>query len=91
MSKVTSITFENFLEHMGKDVEVEITGYQGGMSYPDNNILVGMNENTYYFVSDIGTPDQVYWHWTIEKDADHRNGFHIQVWDKAEYDKFYNR
>lgn len=58
----------------------------GGMMYPDNNILVGMNIDNYYFVSDKDTDDETYWHWTSKDDSD----CSIQVWDYMEYKAFYS-
>lgn len=85
MNKVTSIKFDNFKDFIGKKVEVEICCYSGGMMYPDNNILLGMNEGNYYFISDKNTTDEVYWHWTAKNDSD----CSISVWDYEEYKAFY--
>lgn len=89
MAKVTPIAFDNFKNYIGKKVEVEITCYAGGIMYPDDNTLVGMNEGTYYFVSEIGTDDEHFWHHTIEKDGDPKQMSYIQVWDYEEYKAFY--
>ena len=89
MSKVTQITYDNFKKYLGKRVEVSITCYAAGIMHPDENILVGMNPDTYYFVSDKDTEDELYWHWTIEKNQDDKNSAHIDVWDKEGYDEFY--
>ena len=84
---VTSITFENYKSHIGKRVEVEICCYSGGMMYPDNNILLGMNEGNFYFKSEDEDGDNQYWHWTAIDDKE----CSIQVWDYDEYMEFYNR
>ena len=75
------ITFENYKNYIGKKVEVEICCYEGGMMYPDNNILVGMNEGYFYFLSEQGTEDEQMWHWETkeEKEKDKLN-CSIQVW-----------
>lgn len=85
MGKVTQITFENFKGFLCKKVEVEISCYSGGMMYPENNILVGMNEDNFYFLSEQGTDDEQYWHWTAKDDKD----CSIRVWDYEEYKTFY--
>ncbi len=87
MSKVTLITFENYKSFIGKKVEVEIACYSVGMCYPDNNILIGMNEGNFYFKSEEGTEDEQYWHWRTDKQED--KDCTIQVWDYVEYKAFY--
>lgn len=90
MSKITPITYENFKSYTGKKVEVEITCYAGGIMYPDDNILIGMNEGNYYFVSEQGTEDELFWHHTIETGSDPKMISYIQVWDYIEYASYYN-
>lgn len=90
MKKVTLITFENFKSHIGKKVEVEICCYEGGMMYPDNNILLGMNEGNFYFLSEKDTEDEQWWHWTAISDSG-KKGCSIQVWDYEEYKAFYDQ
>lgn len=58
------VTFENYKEHIGKDVQVDIYCSEVGIIYPDDNILIGMNEGNFYFYS---KEDDTYWHWEIEK------------------------
>lgn len=91
MAKVTLITFENYKNYIGKKVEVEICCYEAGMMYPDNNILVGMNEGYFYFLSEQGTEDEQMWHWETkeEKEKDKLN-CSIQVWDYEEYKAYYD-
>jgi len=90
MSKVTAITYNNFKQYLGKKVEVEISCYAYGLMYPDNNILMGMSENDYYFLSEGGTENECYWHWPVDKDVQDKNDCSIQVWDYNEYMAFYN-
>lgn len=85
MKKVTLITFENFKNYVGKQIEVEIACYSGGIMYPDDNRLLGMNKGTFYFVSEEGTDNEYYWHHTAISDKECA----IQVWDYEEYKKFY--
>lgn len=65
---VKTVTYDNYKSFIGKRVEVSITCYEVGMMYPDNNILIGMNENYYYFVSDKDTDNECYWHWEVESE-----------------------
>jgi hypothetical protein len=90
MSKVTLVTFDNFKNYIGKKVEVEIACYDGGMMYPDNNILLGMNEGNFYFLSEQGGKDEQWWHWTSKSDEGTK-GCSIRVWDYIEYEAFYNK
>ena len=55
-----AITIDNFIKYIGEKVEVEIFCYEGGILYPDDNILVGMNPDYFYFYS---KEDEIYWHW----------------------------
>lgn len=64
------IDFHNFKEFLNKPVEIEITCYEAGFIYPDNNILIGMNPDCYYFVSEKDTEDELYWHIKKSKDLD---------------------
>ena len=91
MKKITSITFDNYKSFIGKKVEVSISCYEGGMMYPDNNILAGMNEDYYYFLSEQGTEDEVMWHWGAkeEKKEFGKVNCSIEVWDYEEYKAFY--
>lgn len=75
------ITIENFQEHLGKKVEVEISCYSAGMCHPVENTLIGMNPGTYYFRSDEDD-ETIYWHWVFSEDKD----CSISVWDQEEYD-----
>lgn len=87
---MTAITFDNFKDFIGKKVEVIITSYWGGLMYPDNNVLIGMNSGNYYFVSDQGSPDEEWWHWTIDTtSSDPKDAWHIEVYDYDEYTKAY--
>lgn len=45
------ITIENYEQYVGKDVVVEILCYSGGVNYPDDNTLIGMDKDNYYFHS----------------------------------------
>lgn len=90
MPKVTQITFENYKQFIGKRIEVEITCYAYGMVYPDNNVLIGMNDGNYYFVSDKDTADECYWHWPVNKDVIEKDDCCIVVWDYEEYKAFYD-
>lgn len=83
--KLTSITLENHKEFIGKKVEVEITCYEVGVAYPDNNILLGMVGNLYKFISEKGTEDEQEWSY----EADGKNTF-IQVFDFDEYNAILN-
>lgn len=91
MKKVTLITFENYKQYIGKKVEVEICCYEGGMMYPDNNILVGMNESYFYFISEQGTDNEQMWHWEVnEEKVKGKINCTIRVWDFDEYKAYYN-
>lgn len=79
------INFENYKQYIGKKVEIEIACYSGGMMYPDNNVLIGMNEGNFYFLSEKGTEDEQYWHWHTKDDDDCT----ITVWDYNEYISVY--
>jgi hypothetical protein len=77
------VTYENYKQHIGKKIEVEICCYEGGMMYPDDNILVGMNPDNFYFYSN---EDDVYWHWksTDDKGEKHKQlNCSIDVWVKG--------
>lgn len=79
---MTLITFNNYKQFIGKKVEVEINCDAGGMMYPDNNILIGMNEDYYYFLSEQGTEYEQMWHWvTSEKKEKNKLYCSIQVWN----------
>lgn len=93
MSKITRIDYGNFKEYVGKKIEVEISCYEGGMMYPENNTLVGMNPDNYYFISEQGTEDETYWHWPSKDDTGKKHeglNCSINVWPKDEYDAYYN-
>lgn len=91
MSEVTLITFENYKQFVGKKVEVEISCYEAGMIYPDNNILVGMNESYFYFLSDKGTENEQMWHWEAKEENEKgKLNCSIQVWDYEEYQAYSN-
>lgn len=91
MAKVTLITFENYKSYIGKKVEVEICCYEGGMMYPDNNILAGMNEGYFYFLSEQGTEDEQMWHWEAKEEKEKgKLDCSIQVWDYEEYKAYYD-
>ncbi len=82
--KITRITIDNFKNYLDKRVEVEICCYAYGMTYPDHNILIGMNEDFYYFKTDEGE----IWHWKT-KDDEGKSGCSINVWDYDEFIKYY--
>lgn len=56
------ITIDNYINYIGKEVDVEIYCYEVGIMYPDNNVLVGMNFHYYYFHSE---DDNIFWHYKI--------------------------
>jgi hypothetical protein len=64
MSEFKIIEFSNFKDYLNQKVEVDITSYNGGMCYPDDNTLIGMNEFVYYFLSGEGA----YWHFQVTDD-----------------------
>jgi glycine cleavage system aminomethyltransferase T len=85
MEKATFITFENYKQFVGKKVEVEICCDEAGMMYPDNNILVGMNDDYFYFMSEQGTEDECMWHWEVKEEKEKgKLNCSIQVWHCAE-------
>ena len=90
MSKVTRIIFENYKDFIGKKVEVEICCYAYGLAYPDNNILLGMDDERYYFLSDKGTDDEQKWDWQSKNDEG-KEGCSINVWDYEEYKLYYEK
>ncbi len=92
MGQVTAITFENFKHFIGRRVQVEICCYGGGMCYPDNNILLGMSEENYYFLSDGGAEDECYWHWQAKDDKREygKVSCSVQVWDYEELQAYYS-
>jgi hypothetical protein len=76
------VTFDNFKQHLNKRVEVEICCYEGGMMYPDDNVLIGMNQENFYFYS---KEDDVYWHWKATDDTGDKHSqlnCSISVWAK---------
>lgn len=75
------VTYENYKQHIGKKIEVEICCYESGMMYPNNNILVGMNERYFYFLSEQGTEEEQMWHWETNEEKKKSEFFcSIQVW-----------
>lgn len=75
-----AINIDNYKSYIGKKVEVEIYCYEGGMMYPDENILVGMNPDYFYFYSE---EDQTYWHWKAKDDESEKHkqlNCSIDVW-----------
>lgn len=70
------VTYENFKEYLNKPVEVEITFYWAGIMYPDENILIGMNPNTFYFYS---KSHDLYWDQEIPEDPTDKNSTNIEV------------
>lgn len=59
-----NVNLDNYKKYLNKDVEVEISCYDGGVLYPSENILIGMNEFVFYFYS---KSDDIFWHWDFKK------------------------
>jgi hypothetical protein len=80
------VSHANYRDYIGKKVVVEIFCYAGGMMYPDDNTLIGMNEDYYYFRSaelDVNG-NEIFWHFTSQSSKDQS----ISVWELEEYNEF---
>lgn len=77
MTLYTLVNPENFNQFIGKDVIVNIACYEFGYTYPDDNILVGMNDSCYYFKSKT----QGFWH--FEKDSSEKCNVEVFHFNKT--------
>jgi len=59
------ITFNNYKEYLGHKVDISITCYaeHAAIMYPDHNVLVGANKDTFFFYS---LEDKVFWHHSLQ-------------------------
>lgn len=62
------ITADNYKDHVGEKVEVQITGYSAGFVYPEENTLINYVNGTWVLRSeDIDTEDHL---WSFKSDGD---------------------
>jgi hypothetical protein len=79
----TIIKFDNYKEHLNKPVEVIIGCYEAGFAYHDDNILKGMDEDTYYFYS-----PELDLEWSIDFEEEDGNlSYSVEVFLKEEEDE----
>lgn len=62
------VTLDNFKQYIGKNIDIQIYCYEAGFIVPENNILLGMNEEYFYFLSDKDTEYESYWHFKTKSD-----------------------
>lgn len=77
---MVNVNFDNHSQFIGKKVEVEICCYEGGICIPENNVLQGMDEKFFYFISEQGTVDEQKWQFIYNEEKQGKLNCSIEVY-----------